>query len=182
MFERMRELDKELWDNMGGFDVEILKNTRKWVYKAKQSKNAKEKKDMTEAQIKQKKASKEEADKKLFKYSPKLEHVHRVMGPIGGLTKKDNDEQPRIDMRLGFQLVALPPLLLTMLVLELGSPARQEQFMVNSAQICVSAADSSMSNAFEGKLKKLEERLKTKKGKEGGTPLGTRYPWGYPCM
>ena len=41
--------------------------TRKWVYKAKQSKNAKENKDMTEAQIKQKRATKEENDKKLFR-------------------------------------------------------------------------------------------------------------------
>ena len=154
LFEQMRGLDQDLWDSMGGFDVDILKKTRKFVYNEKESKNAKEKKDMSEAQKKQKRASKEAADKKLFKLSPKLEYVQRVMRPIGGLTKKDNDEEPRIDKRLGFQLVALPPLLLTMLVLELGSPARQSQFMVNSAQICVSAADSSMSSELEGKLKK----------------------------
>ena len=56
--EQMRGLDQDLWDNKGGFDVDILKNTRRWVYKTKQSKNAKEKKDMTEAQIKQKRQAK----------------------------------------------------------------------------------------------------------------------------
>ena len=74
----MRGLDQDLWDNMGGFDVDILKKTRKFVYKIKQSKNTKEKKDMTEAQIKQKKASKEEADKKLFKHAP----IHTQIVPL----------------------------------------------------------------------------------------------------
>ena len=57
-------------------------------------------------------------------------------------------------------------MLLTMLVLELGSPARQEQFMVNSVQICMSAADSSMSDEFEVKRSELEKELKKKQGRE----------------
>ena len=63
----------------------------KYVYKENQSKNAKEGKEMTAADLKKKKV-KEDADKKLFKQSPKQEYVHRIMRPIGGLTKKDDDD------------------------------------------------------------------------------------------
>ena len=61
----MRDLDPKLWDNLGGFDVEMLKSTGKYVYKENQSKNAKENKDMTPAEIKRKKTIREENDKLL---------------------------------------------------------------------------------------------------------------------
>ena len=76
--------------------------------------------------------------------------------PIGGMRKEGSDRQARVDKRLGFQLVALPPLMMAMLCLEIGSPARQAQFAINSSQICVSSEDSSMSDEFEAKLKAKE--------------------------
>ena len=77
--------------------------------------------------------------------------------PIGGMTEEGSNGLPLVDRRLGFQLVALLQTLMTMLCLELGSPAHQAQFAVNASQICVSSADSSMSHKFESKLKAKEK-------------------------
>ena len=54
-----------------------------------------------------------------FKQSPKLEYVERIVMPIGGMTEEGSNGLPLVDRRLGFQLVALPQTMMTMLCLAL---------------------------------------------------------------
>ena len=144
LFEQMRDIDPAEWEKLGGFDVDILKTEGKFVYKNKDSKSK----------------NRLDQNKKLFKQSPKLEYVERIVIPIGGKTEEGSDGLPLVDKRLGFQLAALPNSMMIMLCLELGSHARQAQFAVNASQICVSSIDSSMSEYFESKLKeRLRENL-----------------------